>query len=294
MITKLLQGQDRLRVCGWITACALATTAMAAQTPAPRIRSEISNVAVSPLKASQQPLGSTQNDAGRMPSDAKINGMSIVFNRSAAQEADLQALLAAQQDPQSPQYHQWLSPEQFGARFGMAQADIDQVQTWLQQQGFSVDSVARGRNMIRFSGTVGQVEQAFQTEMHYFNSNGEKHFAPAKLLSVPMAIAPTIAAVRNISDFRPRPMHVSTHRAFTSSQSGSVFFAPGDIAVTYDIGPLYSGGVNGTGQSIAIVGQSAVLTSDIEAFENAAQLPVKDPVMVLVPGFGKFDGGFGR
>jgi subtilase family serine protease len=286
MITKLLQGQDRLRVCGWITACALATTAMAAQTPAPRIRSEISNVAVSPLKASQQPLGSTQNDAGRMPSDAKINGMSIVFNRSAAQEADLQALLAAQQDPQSPQFHQWLSPEQFGARFGMAQSDIDQVQTWLQQQGFSVDSVARGRNMIRFSGTVGQLEQAFQTEMHYFKANGETHFAPAKLLSVPMAIAPTIAAVRNISDFRPRPMHVSTHRAFTSSQSGSVFFAPGDIAVTYDIGPLYSGGVNGTGQSIAIVGQSAVLTSDIEAFENAAQLPVKDPVMVLVPASG--------
>ena len=155
---------------------ALATTAMAAQTPAPRIRSEISNVAVSPLKASQQPLGSTQFDAGRMPSDAKINGMSIVFNRSAAQEADLQALIAAQQDPQSPQYHQWLSPEQFGARFGMAQSDIDQVQTWLQQQGFSVDSVARGRNMIRFSGTVGQVNQAFQTEMHYFKVNGENAF----------------------------------------------------------------------------------------------------------------------
>lgn len=286
MITKLLQGQDRLRVCGWIAACALATTAMAAQTPAPRIRSEISNVAVSPLKASQQPLGSTQFDAGRMASDAKISGMSIVFNRSAAQEADLQTLIAAQQDPQSPQYHQWLSPEQFGARFGMAQADIDQVQTWLQQQGFAVDSVARGRNMIRFSGTVGQVEQAFQTEMRYFNSNGEKHFAPAKLLSVPTAIAPTIAAVRNISDFKPRPMHISAHRAFTSGQSGSVFFAPGDIAVTYDIGPLYTAGVDGTGQSIAIVGQSAVQTSDVEAFETAAGLPKKDPVMVLVPGSG--------
>ncbi len=163
MITKLLQGQDRLRVCGWIAACALATTAVAAQTPAPRIRSEISNVQVSPLKGSQQPLGSTQFDAGRMPSDARLNGMSIVFNRSAAQQADLEALIAAQQDPPSPLYHQWLSPEQFAARFGMAQSDIDKVQTWLQQQGFSIDSVARGRNMIRFSGTVGQVEQAFQT-----------------------------------------------------------------------------------------------------------------------------------
>ena len=286
MIRKLLQGQDRLRVFRWIAACALASTVVAAQTPATRIRSEISNVAVSPLTASQQPLGSTQYDAGRMASDARLTGMSIVFNRSASQEADLQALMAAQQDPNSPQYHQWLSPEQFGARFGMAQSDIDKVQTWLQQQGFAIDSVARGRNMIRFSGTVGQLEQAFQTQMHYFKSNGETHFAPASLLSVPTAIAPTIAAVRNVSDFRPRPMHVSTHRAFTSGQSGNVFFAPGDIATTYDIGPLYTAGVDGTGQSIAIVGQSAVLASDIEAFETAAGLPKKDPVMVLVPGSG--------
>ncbi|MGA8089175.1 MAG: protease pro-enzyme activation domain-containing protein [Terracidiphilus sp.] len=287
MITKLLQGQDRLRVCGWIAAFALASTAVAAQTPTPRIRSEISNVAVSPLRATQQPLGSTQFDAGRMPSDAKLNGMSIVFNRSTAQEAHLQALIAAQQDPRSPQYHQWLSPEQFGARFGMAQSDMDKVQTWLQQQGFAIASVARGRNMIRFSGTAGQVEQAFQTQMHYFKTNGETHFAPATLLSVPTAIAPTIAAVRDLSDFKPRPMHISTHRAFTSGQSGNVFFAPGDIAVTYDINPLYSpGGITGAGQSIAIVGQSAVLASDIEAFETAAGLPVKDPVMVLVPGSG--------
>ncbi|MGA8743903.1 MAG: protease pro-enzyme activation domain-containing protein, partial [Terracidiphilus sp.] len=284
MITKLLQGPHGLRVCGWIAAFALAATAAAAQTPAPRIRSEISNAAVSQLKSSQQPLGSPQFDAGRMPSDARINGISIVFNRSAAQEADLQALLAAQQNPSSPQYHQWLSPEQFAARFGMAQSDIDAVQTWLQQQGFSIDSVARGRTMIRFSGTVAQVNQAFQTEMHYFTSGGQRHYAPSTLLSVPAAIAPTVAAVSNLSDFRPRPMHVSPRGAFTSSQSGNVFFAPGDIATTYDINPLYSAGVNGTGQSIAIVGQSAVLTSDIEAFQTAAGIPVKDPVMVIVPG----------
>src|SRR5579863_4007600 len=286
MITKLLQVQNSLRLCGWIVACALATTDAAAQAPAPRIRSEINSVEVSPLNESQQPLGQARFDAGRLPSDFRLNGMSLVFNRSAAQEADLQALIAAQQDPQSPQYHQWLSPEQFGARFGMAQSDLDQVETWLQQQGFSIDSVARGRNMLRFSGTAGQVEQAFQTEMHYYQGTGEKHFAPSTLLSVPAAIAPTVAAIRNLSDFKPRPMHVSTHHAFTSGQSGNVFFAPGDIATTYDINPLYTSGVNGTGQSIAIVGQSAVLASDIEAFQNAAGLPLKDPELVLVPGSG--------
>ncbi len=287
MISKLLQSQNRLKVCGYLVACcALATTAASSQTAAPRIRSEINTVAVSPLKASQQPLGSSEFDAGQMPSDARLTGMSIVFNRSAAQEAGLQALMAAQQDPNSPQYHQWLTPEQFGARFGMAQADLDKVQTWLQQQGFAIDSVARGRTTISFSGTVGQVNQAFQTQMHYFTTRGEKHFAPSTLLSVPTAIAPTVAAVRNLSDFRPRPMHISARHAFTSSQSGNVFFAPGDIAVTYDIAPLYTAGIDGTGQSIAIVGQSAVVASDIEAFQTAAGLPKKDPVMVLVPNSG--------
>ena len=81
-------------------------------------------------------------------------------------------------------------------------------------------------------------------------------------------------------------MHVRTRRAFTSSQSGNNFFAPGDIAVTYDVSPLYSAGIDGTGQSIAVVGQSAIDPKDIENFQSAAGLPKKDPVMVLVPGSG--------
>ena len=286
MIPKLLRAQDGLRACGWIAACAMATTAMSAQTPAPRIRSEITNAEVTQLKASQQALIPLQYDAGRMPADTKLNGVSIAFSRTAAQQTDLEALLAAQQDPSSPLYHQWLNPDQFAARFGMSQADMDKVQAWLQQQGFSIDSVARSRNMIRFSGTVGQLELAFQTQMHFFRANGETHFAPSTPLSVPAAIAPTIEAVRNLSDFRPKPMHVRPRNGFTSGVSGNVFFAPGDIATTYDINPLYTAGVDGTGQAIAIIGQSAIQASDIENFESAAGLPKKDPVLVIVPGSG--------
>ena len=294
MITKLHDGPRRLRAFGWLATCALATASLMAQAPALRIRSEINSSEMSQLKASQLQLARAEFDAGRVPVDSRLNGMSIVFNRSAAQQADLNALLASQQDPSSPQYHRWLSPEQFAARFGMAQGDIDKVQTWLQQQGFSIDSVARSRNMIRFSGTAGQVEQAFQTQMHYYNIGGEKHFAPSTSLSVPAAIASTVEAVRNLSDFRPRPMHVGTRKAFTSGQSGNVYFTPGDIAVTYDISPLYSAGIDGTGQSIAVIGQSAIQNSDIENFQNAAGLPVKDPVSVIVPGSGSstvFSGG---
>jgi subtilase family serine protease len=285
MIAQLFQSRGRLSVLGWIGACAL-TTSLAAQTPHIRIQNEINNSEMTPLKGSQRQISEAGIEAGRMPSNAKLTGVSIVFNRSAAQQADLEKLLAEQQDPASPHYHHWLTPDEFGARFGMSQTDIAKVQTWLEQQGLTVERVARSRNMIRFSGTVGQVERALQTEMHFYRTGGETHFAPSTVLSLPAAIAPTVQAIGNLSNFRPKPMHVRTRAGFTSSQSGNNFFAPGDIAVTYDIQALYSAGIDGTGQSIAVVGQSAIDVKDIENFQSAAGLTKKDPVMVLVPGSG--------
>ncbi len=278
--------QKTLQVCGIVMAFTMAAGLLGAQSPASRIRSDISNSEQTTILGSLHPFAQAQNDAGRMPGGSRLNGISLYFNRSAAQQADLEALLAAQQDPASPQYHQWLTPDQFAGRFGMAQSDLEKVQSWLQQQGFSIDSLARSRNMIRFSGSAGQVESAFATQMHYFNVGGERHFAPSTPLSVPAAIAPAVAGIRNLNDFRPRAQHIIPRGAFTSGQTGSVFFAPGDIATVYDVGPLYSGGVNGVGQSIAIAGQSAIQVGDIENFQSAAGLAKKDPTMVLVPGTG--------
>ena len=291
-MTKLLcSRQLGLRVFGWLAAFFLAAGVLVAQTPAPRIQAEISSAAVSTLRGSLHPLAQDRFDSGRMPSGARLNGMSIVFSRSAAQQADLEALIAAQQDPASPLYHQWLSPEQFAARFGMAQSDIAKVENWLEQQGFSIDSVARSQNMIRFSGTAGQVEQAFQTQMHYYTVNGEKHFAPSTELTIPSAFAPVVTAVRNLNDFRPRPMIqrsrvLQANPAYTSSVSGNVFFAPGDIQLAYGVKALIGAGTTGVGQSIVAVGQSSIVNSDIENFETAAGLTVKDPTQVLVPGSG--------
>jgi subtilase family serine protease len=239
---------------------------------------------MSVLENSRHPWALSQSDAGRLPADNRLQGITIVFSRTAAQQADLAALLDAQQDPESPLFHQWLTPDQFAQRFGLAESDINKVQSWLEQQGFSVDSVARSRNSIRFSGSVRQVEQAFQTQLHYFNVNGEKHFAASTDLSLPAALAPVVLAVRNLDDFRPRPMHVQ--RDFTSAASGNVFFAPGDIRVAYDMNPLVNSAINGSGQSVAIMGQSAIVLSDIESFQKAAGLTVMDPTLVLVPGTG--------
>jgi len=262
-----------------------------------RISSEIVGGEQSTLKNSQNPMAQAQYDAGRVPADTRLDGVTIVFNRSAAQEADLKALMAAQQNPASPEYHKWLNPDQFAARFGMSDADLAKVQSWLQQQGFSIDYVARSKNAIHFAGTVRQLEQAFSTEMHYYNLNGTKHFAPSTALSVPSALASTVLAIKNLDDFRPKSHAVlgknarvkpafTSRPGFTSSQTGDVFFAPPDIATVYDIKPLYNSGITGTGQTIALVGQSEIQLSDIEAFQNAAGLTKKDPVQVLVPNTG--------
>jgi len=284
-----------LAICALIVPSALAPSA-GAQTVAPRISSEINSAERSTLKDSLHPLAQAQFDAGRMSADTRLNGITIVFSRSAAQEADLKNLIAAQQNPASPLYHQWLTPDQFAARFGMADSDLSKVQNWLQEQGFSIEDVARSKNSIHFSGTARQVEQAFATELHNYKINGTQHFAPSTALRVPSAFAHTVQGIKNLDDFRPvahvllrKNMH--TRGSFTAAGSTNannqiILFAPGDIRTAYDINPLYNASITGSGQSITIVGQSAVQTADLEAFQTNSGLAIKDPSLYLVPGSG--------
>ncbi len=261
----------------------------------PRITGEISSSSTSQLPGSVRPQAEAQFDTGRLAASTRLEGVTLTFKRSAQQEASLQKLLAAQQDPSSAQYHRWLTPDQFAARYGVADADVAKVQSWLEQQGFAVDSVARSKTFIRFSGSVGQAEAAFATEIHQYavpSSLGfQEHYSPATPLRVPSAMAAVVESVRNLDDFRPHPHFVKNMLArprphYTLSDNSAVYFAPGDLATVYDISPAYSAGNTGSGQNIVVVGQSAVFSGDIEAFQTAAGLPIKDPSIVLVPNSG--------
>ncbi|MGA8044433.1 MAG: protease pro-enzyme activation domain-containing protein [Terracidiphilus sp.] len=287
-----ISSQRWLRICGLIAVSASAAASLGAQEPAVRIASEISSAQMMPLKGSLHPMAQPAFDAGSMPANYPLHGISIFFQRSPAQEADLKALLAAQQDPASPLYHQWLTPDQYAARFGMAQADIEKVEAWLQQQGFSIDSVSRSHNLVHFSGTVGQVEQAFRTQMHFYNNpGGPKNFAPSTQISIPAALSGIVLNVGNLDTFRPQA-HVIKRSgldpapSFTSATTHHVFFAPGDIQTVYDMKPLTAGGFTGIGQSIAVLGQSQISLTDLHNFWTASGLSVKDPTQVLVPGSG--------
>ncbi len=284
--------RKRLEFAGWIAASSLFAISSVAQQPVARITTVVDDAERTTIHVTHPVVARTEDDAGRVPLASKLQGVRIAFSRTPAQEADLQALLTAQQDPTSPLYHQWLTPDEFGARFGLADSDIVKVQSWLEQHGFTVESVSRSKNRITFSGTVEQVEAAFGTEMHYYKVNGETHFAPSRDVSVPAALSSVVETVTNLSTFRPKS-HISSRgprRAvgpdFTSNQSGNHFLTPNDVATIYDINPAHKAGYNGAGQSIAVVGQSAIVLSDIEHFQTAAGFAVKDPTLVLVPNTG--------
>ena len=148
--------------------CAALPAVAQAPRPQPRITAQIEDSSRVTLAGSRPPRALPADDIGAVPASLKLQGMSLDFSRSAAQQTALDALVASQQNPASPLYHQWITPDQYAAQFGLAPADIAAVTAWLERQGFSVDAVARSRNRIIFSGTAAQVASAFGTPLHYY------------------------------------------------------------------------------------------------------------------------------
>jgi subtilase family serine protease len=277
------------------------TLPSAAQVQASQLRSRITtpidNSSRVTLAGSHPPRAVAADDIGAVPSTLQLQGISLVFSRSAAQQTALDTLVAAQQNPSSPLYHQWITPDQYAAQFGVSDSDIAAVKTWLEQQGFAIQSVSRSHNRIVFSGPAGQVANAFGVPLHYYLTPANAvqpaatHFAPSADISLPAALGSSVLAVDNLSDFRlvPHIVHAGLQPAqprFTSYQTGNHYLTPGDLATIYDITPAYNSGYTGSNQSIAVVGQSAVELSDIANFQSAVGIAGKTPIVVLVPGSG--------
>jgi len=224
-----------------------------------------------------------QFDRGPVASSFSIPAMTMYLKPSNVQQAALQQFLAEQQNPSSPNFHQWLTPEQYADRFGVSQNDVAKITAWLESQGFQVQLVARSRAFIYFSGTAQQAERAFQTEIHRFVVNGRTHFANTASPSVPAAFADLVREIHGLHDFRLKARAVKSAAApeYTTA-SGTHHIVPDDFATIYDVAPLYSAGIDGTGQNLVVVGQTDINLGDIEVFRSKYGLPANDPQKVLV------------
>ena len=222
-------------------------------------------------------------DMGAAPANRMLTSVTLRFNMTAAQQAALSQLLLDQQNPNSPQYHQWLTPAQFGAQFGLSSSDIAQVSAWLTAQGLTISGTSPSNNFVTVSGTVAQVQQAFGTSIHSLMANGQQHIANLTDPALPAAIAGVVSTITGLNDFHPkariRPNTVKPD--FTSSQTGNHYVAPGDFYTIYDVNPLLNSGINGSGIKIAVMGQVDISTADITAFRTASGLSANLPTVQL-------------
>ena len=222
-----------------------------------------------PLNGQIHRLAQPQFDQGPVDPGMPMGTITLLTTPTAAQQQALNLLLAQQQDRKSPNYHKWLTPEQYADRFGLSQSDIAQIVAWLEGQGFTNVHPARGRNWVSFTGNASQVQTAFATEIHRFNVNGQLHYANSIAPRIPSGLAGVVTGFRGLHDFRPHPMNKQRPRPFWySSKYAEDFVAPGDIATIYDINALYTGGFDGTGQKIAVMGQTDVYLADINDFRT--------------------------
>jgi subtilase family serine protease len=256
-----------------------------------RIPQTIDDATVWRLRGGISPLARTEFDRGKADAALPMPGMKLIFSFTPEQQSRLDALLPQQQDRTSANYHKWLSPEQYADRFGLSTADIQRTAQWLREQGFSNITPARSRSWIAFNGTAAQVETAFRTPIHRYVIHGAAHYANAIEPSLPSAFRGVVLGITGLNDFRPRPRGIIVHPHFTSEISGKHFLAPDDFATIYDIQTLYSGGINGSGQSIAIVGQSDLSRDtnhsnqyDVVTFRSVSNLPSVSLQVLLVPG----------
>ena len=234
-------------------------------------------------------------DLGVAPQGTKLESLSLRFNLTPAQQADLTQLLAAQQNPSSPSYHQWLTPEQYGARFGLSSGDMAKVSGWLTSQGFTITGMARSSTFITFAGSVAQVQAAFSTSIHSLSLDGEQHVSNITDPVLPAAIAGVVNAVTGLNDFRMRPrsrvrsVQVDPVNAanplYTQTVSGvtSNYIAPADFHTIYDFNPLLTS-FNGAGFTVAVVGQTDPVLADVASFRAAAGLPASVPQTSLCGG----------
>jgi Pro-kumamolisin, activation domain/Bacterial Ig-like domain (group 3) len=266
------------------TIFSLSATAQTKQAAA-RITQAVDEANLVTIRGSVNPLARAGFDQGLVADSRPMNHMLLVLQRSPQQETALRNLIDSQQVKNSSNYHAWLMPQQFGQQFGVADADIQKVADWLAQKGFTEIKASNGSMFIEFSGTAGLVRSAFHTEIHNVIVNGQLHFANLSDPQIPAALAPVVARIHSLHDFRLKSyMHLSNKLQQLKAEgkltkpgfgTGTGLFAvgPGDLATIYNIPATVAGSPAGQGQTIAIVARSNITISDITQFGSAFGIP---------------------
>jgi pseudomonalisin len=289
--------------CAFVFVCLAFPTAFAATQPGPAVQAD--RVAVHPdvratttLRGHVPGWAVSANDRGAVSGDTSLH-LTFVLSRSPELQASFTQLLADQQNPNSPSYHQWLTPQQVGERYGPTQHDLDALTSWLATQGLTVVETTPSRVFVNVVAPASAVARALATSFHTFNDNGESRMSATVDPSIPAAFAAIVTTISGLADTDIRPMHhvvampasmptqgsagAAGDEPLYTSANGPHFLMPGDFSTIFDLKPVYTAGFTGVGQKVAIIGRSRVLTSDITDFESKAALATTNLPNTIIP-----------
>ena len=237
------------------------------------------------------------NDMGEVADTAQSMRLTIILKRTPERQRAFDELLVRQQDPASSDFHHWLTPEEVGDQFGASSHDIAALTGWLEAQGLKVDAVANSRVRINAAGSPAAVGAAFSTRIHAYLVKGEQRIAPDGTAAIPAALSSIVQSVHGLftvtdssygggataQQSSERALDATPKGTFCSGSSCTHYVFPADFAAIYGINPVYQQGIDGAGQTIAIVGRARVYLPDIENFQSRSALAIKDPVIVVPP-----------
>jgi subtilase family serine protease len=229
-----------------------------------------------PLARNTRREANAKTDRGRVPDDFAMEHMLLLLNRPPELEQEFEQYIESLTDKSSPNYHHWLTPEEQGQQYGLAQDDVDAVTGWLQSHGFTVGYVYPTRRVIDFSGTAGQIREAFHTEIHHLDVGGERHFANMSDPQIPEALAPVVLGVVSMHDFKPHSyLKPRTQYQVTSGSGGTYnLVVPADAQTIYNLAPVYRQGIYGQGQTIVVIEDAMPWGTDPTTYQNTFNLGV--------------------
>ena len=264
---------------------ASATQAQVNPTAAPRLKQPVTDSQFVERTGNVHPAVHAEStvDLGPISDDRRFEHLSLQLQRSAEQEQALQSYIDSLHDQKSVNYHKWGTAAQFSEMFGIAPADLNAVKSWLESHGFTINMIYPNL-VIDFSGTAKQIREAFHTEIHNLNVNGESHFANLTNPQIPAALAPVVMGPVALHNFKPKMLTTSlAPRPAYTVNANYQLVVPGDLQTIYNYNPAYSSGLSGQGQTIVVLERTNLYdTSDFTTFRKVFGLSKMFPKGKLI------------
>jgi subtilase family serine protease len=254
-----------LLVCS-LLASAISATAVAQSTAKVNlVRTRIDDAKTVAFHGNVRPEVTAENDRGLVDDSMQLNGMHLLLARSPESQAAFDQYLQDLQNPKSANFHKWLTAAQIGQMFGPSDADVSRLTDWMTEKGFTIHGITPDGMLIEFDGKAGQVRKAFHSAIHSLSVNGTPHIANINDPEVPEALAPIVAGVLPVNDFKPRAMSIKRDKSVKpniAAPEGFNLIGAADLATIYNFNPLFKAGITGKGQTIVVVEDTDLFTVD--------------------------------